>query len=418
MLKLIINILVVVKMNINSDIASRFKSIVECKALEHIPNGTAVEAVVDQWLHAIATDSAFYCDRALIEPEALKSEVLSELRGSGDFVSRELFFRAVFDSLKLKPVEQPSFKFIDLFAGIGGVRLGFQSAGGACVFSSEYDRAAQKTYKENHGELPFGDITMIDEKNIPDHDVLLAGFPCQPFSHAGVSARNAVGKKHGFLCDTQGTLFFDVMRIVDEKKPKVVFLENVRNLERHDSGNTFKTIKETIENSGYSFSYKVIDSSSLVPQRRVRCYMVAIRNDVDMKFEFPSFEGEPLPLRSILDDVVDDIYTISDKLWEGHINRTKRNVERGTGFTAYTANLDKPSNTIVARYGKDGKECLIPQKNKNPRMLTQRECARLQGFPEEFIVPKTRTPAYKQFGNSVVVPVISVLAKKIKDDVL
>lgn len=387
-------------------------------ALSHVPQESDVDAVIDQWLHALATDSQFYCNLTLAEPKKLKEKTLSLLQEKNLFLSRESFFDEVFSGLKLKPDLDAKFRFIDLFAGIGGVRLGFQRSGGACVFSSEYDKSAQKTYKVNHGEFPFGDITKIDEEEIPEHDVLLAGFPCQPFSNAGVSARNSVGKKHGFLCDTQGTLFFDVMRIIDSKKPKIVFLENVRNLERHDKGRTFQTIKETIEKSGYNFYYKVIDSSSVVPQRRVRCYMVAIRSDISAEFCFPDFHGEPKPLSLILENDVDDIYTISDRLWLGHMNRTKRNIERGTGFTAHTANLDKPSNTIVARYGKDGKECLIPQKNKNPRLLTPRECARLQGFPECFIVPKSRTPAYKQFGNSVVVPIIEEIAKKIIRDAL
>ncbi|KAB7714101.1 DNA (cytosine-5-)-methyltransferase [Plesiomonas shigelloides] len=387
-------------------------------AIDHVPQDSDTAAVIDQWLHAIATDSQFYCNPSLVVPEKLKNDVLNLLRQHDLYINREQFFNEVFGSLKLKPTFDAKFRFIDLFAGIGGVRLGFQDNGGVCVFSSEYDKAAQRTYKENHGEFPFGDITKIDEEQIPEHDVLLAGFPCQPFSNAGVSARNAVGKKHGFLCDTQGTLFFDVMRIVDSRKPKVVFLENVRNLERHDKGRTFQTIRETIENSGYKFYYKVIDSSSVVPQRRVRCYMVAIRSDISVEFDFPEFVGEPKPLRSILEKEVDEKYTISDKLWIGHINRTKRNLERGTGFTAHTADLDKPSNTIVARYGKDGKECLIPQENKNPRLLTPKECSRLQGFPDSFVVPQARTPAYRQFGNSVVVPIIKEIAKIIRRDVL
>lgn len=400
------------------DVLQMAEQLLEPLAIPHVPEGSEVKAVVDQWMHSLATDSDFFCNSLVSDHEQLKSSILSLLKKKKLYKNRNEFFNMVFGRLKLRPVKDASFRFIDLFAGIGGIRLGFQNIGGVCVFSSEYDKGAQKTYLENHGEFPFGDITKINESMIPNHDILLAGFPCQPFSHAGVSARTAIGKKHGFLCDTQGTLFFDVMRIIDAKKPKIVFLENVRNLERHDEGRTFKTIKENIENSGYSFSYKLIDSSSMVPQRRIRCYMVAIRNDLGLKFEFPNFDGDALPLKSILEKNVDDIYTISDKLWDGHINRTIRNVNRGTGFTAYTADLNKPSKTIVARYGKDGKECLIPQVGKNPRMLTQRECARLQGFPEEFIVPKSRTPAYKQFGNSVVVTVVSKIAEKIKMDIL
>jgi DNA (cytosine-5)-methyltransferase 1 len=401
-----------------TNVLQQAEALIKPLALAHVPQDSDVVAVIDQWLHALATDSQFYCNPDLSEHQKLKESVLTLLQESDLYTTRDKFFIEVFGSLKLKPNFETKFRFIDLFAGIGGVRLGFQQNGGACVFSSEYDKSAQKTYKENHGEFPFGDITKINEDEIPEHDVLLAGFPCQPFSNAGVSARNAVGKKHGFLCDTQGTLFFDVMRIIDSKKPKIVFLENVRNLERHDKGLTFQTIRETVEKSGYKFYYKVIDSSAVVPQRRVRCYMVAVRSDISIEFCFPEFNGEPKPLRSILQDEVDEIYTISDKLWLGHINRTKRNIERGTGFTAHTAVLDKPSNTIVARYGKDGKECLIPQEDKNPRLLTPRECARLQGFPECFIVPKSRAPAYRQFGNSVVVPVIEEIAKKIRRDIL
>lgn len=320
------------------------------------------------------------------------------------------------------PIERPTFSFVDLFAGIGGFRLALQAVGGESVFSSEWDKAARETYFNNYGEYPFGDITELTNERvtddnlnnvIPDHDILAAGFPCQPFSQAGVSARNAVGSQHGFECKTQGTLFFDVMRIASVKRPKVLFLENVRNIERHDKGCTFQVIKESIEGLGYDFKYKVIDSSSVVPQRRVRCYMVCFRKDLEIDFEFPIFDGDPLPLKSILDENGVDQYTISDRLWEGHKNRTRRNLARGTGFTALEANINKPANTLVARYGKDGKECLVPQEGKNPRFLTPRECARLQGFPEEFIIPEAKTRAYKQFGNSVAIPVVTKISQEI-----
>lgn len=316
------------------------------------------------------------------------------------------------DVVPFPPVEKPKFTFIDLFAGIGGFRIAMQEKGGECVFSSEWDSFAQKTYAANFGEVPYGDIRDISAESIPDHDVLCAGFPCQPFSLAGISARNSLNTSHGFACETQGTLFFDVVRIIKTKRPRIVFLENVKNIVGHDNGKTFSIIKSTIELLGYSFSHQIIDSSSLVPQKRIRCYMVCLRDD-SRKFTFPKIEGVPLPLKIILDEKVDDSFTISSKLWEGHQRRTKHNLDRGTGFTAFCADLDRPSNTIVARYGKDGKECLIPQSNQNPRMLTPRECARLQGFPENFIIPVAKTAAYRQFGNSVVIPVLRKIAENI-----
>jgi len=327
-------------------------------------------------------------------------------------IANQLEFTTIFPPPPFKQKKTNLFKFIDLFAGIGGFRLAMQNVGGNCAFSSEWDKDAQKTYYANFGEHPSGDITKINETDIPNHDVLCAGFPCQPFSLAGVSARNSLDTAHGFACKTQGTLFFDVARIIKEKRPKVVFLENVRNIVNHDSGNTFNIIQNTIKELGYSFSYKIINAESYVPQKRVRCYMVCLR-DTDEKFEFPENFDNPLPLSSILEKTVDSKYTISDKLWAGHQRRTANNLARGVGFTAFCADIKKPSNTIVARYGKDGKECLIPQRKKNPRMLTPRECARLQGFPEEYIIPVAKTAAYRQFGNSVALPVIEDIAKEI-----
>lgn len=318
-----------------------------------------------------------------------------------------------------------SFTFIDLFAGIGGFRLGLEKYGGKALFSSEWERHARETYLSNHGEYPFGDINTFTNESVsdnelsslvPDHDILAGGFPCQPFSLAGVSARNALGLEHGFRCSTQGTLFYSIERIARVKRPKILFLENVKNLISHDGGRTFSTIKNSIETLGYKFFHKLVNSETVVPQRRVRCFMVCVRQDVVEAmgdFEFPDFSGEALPLKTILDDAVDDMFTISDRLWSGHQNRSKRNADRGTGFTTKTADLEKPANTIVARYGKDGKECLIPQRNKNPRMLTVAECRRLFGLPEEFQLPASRTPAYKLLGNSVVLPVVERISKKI-----
>ena len=379
--------------------------------------GSSHDALVHHWMHAIAQGEPLISINSSVD-----DKVISELSGAGLYSNMHDFSEKLKAHINFPSAQETSFRFIDLFAGIGGFRLALQGQGGFCVFSSEWDKSAQQTYLNNYGELPFGDITAFTGQDIsdeqldnliPDHDVLAGGFPCQPFSHAGVSARTSVGKEHGFECNTQGTLFFDIMRIASVKRPKVLFLENVRNIERHDKGQTFKIIKESIENLGYVFKHAIVDSSSLVPQRRVRCYMVCVRADLDLDFQFPDFEGDPIPLRSILEESVDPKYTISDRLWLGHINRTQRNLDRGTGFTAFTANLDRPSNTLVARYGKDGKECLIPQEGKNPRLLTPRECARLQGYPENFIIPDARTPAYKQFGNSVSVPVISRISEEI-----
>lgn len=320
------------------------------------------------------------------------------------------------------PPANPSFTFIDLFAGIGGFRLALQKLGGKCVFSSEWDRAAKQTYFRNFGEIPFGDIHEFTaaelsdaqiRKLIPKHNILAGGFPCQPFSRAGVSARTSLGQQHGFSCEIQGTLFFDIVRIAKALQPDVLLLENVQNLKRHNKGETFRIIRETIENDlKYSFAEDVIDASSLVPQRRKRCFMVCFKKQ-NTKFHFPLTMGPPLTLRSILDPFPPEKYTISDRLWEGHKKRTQRNLDRGAGFTAFEADLDAPSHTLVARYGKDGKECLIPQEGKNPRKLTPRECARLMGFPEGFRLADADTPAYKQFGNSVVVPVVERVAEEI-----
>jgi len=331
-------------------------------------------------------------------------------------------FRIDYSGLPFPPPEKPMFTFIDLFAGIGGFRIALQNLGGKCVFSSEWDRNAKETYFANFGEIPFGDLrTFTDarvsnreiKKIIPDHDILAAGFPCQPFSRAGVSARSALGQRHGFSCEIQGTLFFDAVRIAKVKQPRVLFLENVKNLQIHDEGRTFQKIKETIEhNLDYSFFFDVIDASPLVPQRRKRCYMVCF-NDRDVKFDFPTIIGPPKALKSILEEHPLERYTISERLWTGHVKRTKRNLDRGTGFTAFEADLTKPANTLVARYYKDGKECLIPQQGKNPRKLSPRECARLQGYPEEFVPHPTDAQVYRQFGNSVAVPVLERIGDKI-----
>lgn len=314
------------------------------------------------------------------------------------------------------PSEKPKFKFIDLFAGIGGIRLAYQNIGGKCVFSSEWDKFAKKTYEANFGEIPFGDITKIEASEIPDHDILLAGFPCQPFSIAGVSKKNSLGRQHGFLDKTQGTLFFDIARIIEHKKPKAFMLENVKNLVSHDKGNTFKVIKSTLEELGYSIYYKVLNGSHFVPQNRERILIVGYRKQIykdQENFKFPELPEREIVFKDILDKKVDDKYTLSDKLWNYLQAYKEKHRKRGNGFGFGMTDLTGISRTLSARYYKDGSEILIPQKDKNPRRLTPRECARLQGFPDKFIIPVSNNQAYKQFGNSVTVPLIQAVAKQV-----
>jgi DNA (cytosine-5)-methyltransferase 1 len=296
------------------------------------------------------------------------------------------------------------FKTIDLFAGIGGIRLGFEAYGGESVFSSEWDTSAQKTYQANFEEIPYGDITKIEPEEIPKFDILLAGFPCQPFSQAGF--------KKGFA-DTRGTLFFNVARIINYHRPKVVFLENVKRLRTHDGGNTFEVIKGTLEEMGYEVHSEVLNAKNFgVPQNRERIYIIGFLGKTN--FEFPKGVIKKKISGEILEKKVDPKYTISDKLWAGHKRRKKEHIEKGNGF-GYSLFDEKSeyTSTMSARYYKDGSEILINQKNKNPRKVTPREAARLQGFPEDFIIPVSDNQAYKQFGNSVAVPVIMELAKRV-----
>lgn len=299
------------------------------------------------------------------------------------------------------------FSIIDLFAGIGGIRLGFQKHGGVSVFASEWDKFAQQTYHANFGEIPHGDITKISPSDIADHDILLGGFPCQPFSQAGL--------KRGFE-DTRGTLFFNIAQIIDVKRPKAFLLENVKQLKGHDKGHTLSTILQILEVLGYEVFVKVLKSNDFgVPQKRERLFIVGfLKNNMPISFDFPKPRGIETKLGNILEQNVDQKYTISNKLYEGHIRRKEEHKKKGNGFGFSLFNEDSPyTNTLSARYHKDGSEILIDQgENKNPRKLTPRECARLQGFPEDFIIPVSDTQAYKQFGNSVCVPVIEDIAEK------
>ncbi|PAK21531.1 DNA (cytosine-5-)-methyltransferase [Mycoplasmopsis agassizii] len=314
--------------------------------------------------------------------------------------------------LLASPSKQNSrFTQIDLFAGIGGIRLGFQKHGGRTIFSSEWDKFAQKTYRINYGDTPSGDITKIPANEIPDHDILLAGFPCQPFSNAGL--------KLGFE-DTRGTLFFNIASILKEKKPKAFLLENVKNLRTHDNGKTLKVILTTLNELGYYVPDPQILNAYHFgsPQNRERIIIVGFHKSYLPKnfsnFVYPTGKiNEKITVGDILEKNVDDKYTISDKLWNGHIERKKLHQKKGNGFGfSLFNNASKYTSTISARYYKDGSEALIQQEGKNPRMLTPRECARLQGFPENFVIPVSNAQSYKQFGNSVNINVIDAVAGK------
>ena len=317
---------------------------------------------------------------------------------------------------KLVPKKR-KLRFIDLFAGIGGTRLAFEAAGCECVFSSEWDRFAQQTYEANFGEKPKGDIREIQGSEIPDHDILIAGFPCQPFSISGVSKKKALGKPHGFNDPTQGTLFFEIKRILRVKKPMAFLLENVKHLRRHDNGNTYRIILNTLEKElGYTIFEDVLDADSYVPQHRERIFIAGFRQP--KFFAFPHYQPEEKPkFRSILEDNVPNKYTLTDHLWNYLQDYAKKHKAKGNGFQYGLTDLNGISRTLSARYYKDGAEILVPQgKGKNPRRLTPKECARLMGFTQlkpDFKIPVSDTQAYRQFGNAVVVPLVYDIAKEI-----
>ena len=307
------------------------------------------------------------------------------------------------------------YTFIDLFAGIGGMHIAYASAGARCVYSNEWNKYSQQTYYANFGIQPDDDITKVVAEDIPDHDILVAGFPCQPFSIAGVSKKQSLGRATGFEDKTQGTLFFDVCRILKAKRPKAFMLENVKNLCSHDRGRTFKVIQESLAELNYKVFFQILDGKAYVPQHRERIVIVGFdmeRYGEDINFEFALDPGEKQPvMRDILETDVSDKYTLSDKLWIYLQNYAAKHKAAVKGFGYGIAPLDGISRTISARYYKDGSEILIAQEGKNPRRLTPRECARLQGFPDSFKIPVSDTQAYKQFGNSVVVPLMAEVAK-------
>ncbi|HWF10015.1 MAG TPA: DNA (cytosine-5-)-methyltransferase [Bryobacteraceae bacterium] len=326
-----------------------------------------------------------------------------------------------------------AFTFIDLFAGIGGMRAGFEQAGGACVFTSEWNQWAKKTYVENYGldeERFRGDIVQVPADEIPDHDVLLAGFPCQPFSIAGVSKKNALGRPHGFECTTQGTLFFEVARIVKEKRPKAFLLENVKNLVSHDKGNTFRVIRQTLrEELGYQIVTRVVDAGRFVPQHRERILIAGFREPTSFSFDQMELPSDGPRLASTLhpedgSETAEEPYTsgpqarvntkyiLSDKLW-GYLQAyAEKHRKAGNGFGFGLVDGNSVARTLSARYHKDGSEILVSRgEGTNPRRLTPRECARLMGYPDSFRIPVSDMQAYRQFGNSVVAPVVKAVAR-------
>lgn len=334
------------------------------------------------------------------------------------------------------PAGGGQFRFIDLFAGIGGIRMGFEACGGECVFTSEWNGFSKKTYVENFGDRhPFvGDIVPLAAEDVPDHDVLLAGFPCQPFSIAGVSKKNSLGLPHGFECTTQGTLFFDVARIIAAKRPKAFLLENVKNLLSHDRGNTFRVILQTLRDElGYDVHYRIIDGQHFTPQHRERILIVGFREKTAFSWGDMQLPSEKPRLSSILHrtdgtepvlpwdgdryfdfkrQIVQPKYTLTPKLWSYLQSHAEKHRAAGNGFGFGLVTPDGVSRTLSARYYKDGSEILVSQGSHNrPRRLTPRECARLMGFPDTFRIPVSDTQAYRQFGNSVVMPVIREVAR-------
>ena len=356
--------------------------------------------------------------------------------------------------------------FIDLFCGIGGFHYAFQEAGARCVWASDWDEKARKTYEANHGLKPWGDITkaryvdlkhqtrLLEHDQIPPHDILCAGFPCQPFSIAGVSKKLSLGRKHGFDDERQGNLFFDLRDIIKHYQPKAFVLENVKNLRSHDKGQTFLVIMNTLRGLGYNLHTQIIDAQSFVPQHRERIFIVGFKDP--LPFEFPTSSSQRVtrngakPVlsdileknvdpkytlsdedwsrlqkyvktkvgkRPILSDILeknaDSKYTLSDKLWNYLQNYAKKHQAAGNGFGCEVVGPNDVSRTLSARYYKDGSEILIEQRGKNPRRLTPNECRKLMGYPDNFKIVVADATAYKQFGNSVVVPVVSAIAERV-----
>jgi DNA (cytosine-5)-methyltransferase 1 len=423
-----------------TNVLQQAEELIKPLAIQHVPQGSKVEAVIDQWLHAVATNSQIYCDPELAKPDELKSNIVGILKENELFSSRESFFHEVFDDLKLKPSLNAQFRFIDLFAGIGGIRLGSQQNGGVCVFSSEFDSFAQNTYSHNHGEFPFGDITKIQESHIPDHDILLAGFPCQPFSYSG--------RCEGFEDKTRGTLFFDVLRILEQKKPKFALLENVKGFKSHNKGETMFIALKALDEAGYNTHWKILNSYDYgVPQYRERWYCVAARKDLDVSdFEFPNNRDRKTKLKDIIDlNETDSSLSLTafeierikfhfkkheqiervqhdNSMYEPHTKKGRHGVYsflKSDGSLrfhvgdvaktqiqeAFYASLSTYAPTIIANR--------VPKLWDIERKLSVKEAKKLQGFPDEFSFKVSKAQSYKQLGNSVTVNVVQSIIKKI-----
>lgn len=389
-----------------------------------------IDASVSHWLHNPASNVPLFNN-------AMRNACLSYIHSSSDYQTEivpknyvceiqepyQQRLNFLLDDVPYPPPATWDFTFIDLFAGIGGFRLAFQNAGGKCVFTSEWDKYAKQTYEANFGEVPYGDIRQITKSEIPDHDVLCAGFPCQPFSLAGVSKKNSLGRKHGFEDETQGTLFFEIKEILRIKRPKAFMLENVKNLLSHDHGRTFEVIRHALkEQLGYTINEpKIVDGAKWVPQHRERLfiigfdpYQVQIEKENIIIPDSPPDDYVYPELKTIIKPKVDG-HTLGPGTWDTLKRHKAHHAEEGNGFGYGIHRLPikkgEVTRTISARYHKDGAEILIEQKNENPRRLTVKEAMQLQGYdPDKFIFPVSNTQAYRQIGNSVVVPAIHASA--------
>ena len=311
-----------------------------------------------------------------------------------------------------------NFTFIDLFSGIGGFHQAFVSLGGNCVYASDYDKSARETYKVNYGFEPAGDIRKINPQEIPDFDILCGGFPCQPFSIAGVSKKNSLGKKHGFEDKDQGNLFYEIIRIIQTKRPKIMFLENVKNLKSHDKKKTWQIIHQILMDNDYYVFEKIVDAQYYVPQHRERIFIICFDKYIfpDIEFNFPENpKKRGIELKDIIQEKADEKYTLSDKLWQYLQKHKENSAKKGNGFGFGLIDLekDKITRTMSARYYKDGSEILIKQNGKNPRRLTPNEARKLFGYPDNFVIPVSDCQAYKQFGNTVTVPAVKHTAEQI-----